>query len=95
MSDAERVRAGVSFRGHVQGVGFRYQTRACAQAAGVTGWVRNADDGSVELVAEGTEEVLLDFLAALRRSHVQRFIRSEQLSWTAATGQFSTFEIRP
>ena len=41
-------------RGHVQGVGFRYFVEQSAQGLGVRGWVRNVDDGSVEVYAVGT-----------------------------------------
>lgn len=46
-----RVRARV--RGRVQGVCYRVATRATARSLGLTGWVRNEDDGSVLLEAEG------------------------------------------
>lgn len=39
--------------GHVHGVGFRYATRHEAVRLGLRGWVRNIDDGKVEIVAEG------------------------------------------
>lgn len=50
------IRRHISFRGRVQGVGFRY--RACRAAAefGCTGWVRNEYDGSVSMEIQGTEE---------------------------------------
>ncbi len=50
------IRRHISFRGRVQGVGFRY--RACRAAAelGCTGWVRNEYDGSVSMEIHGTEE---------------------------------------
>jgi acylphosphatase len=43
-------------RGRVQGVFFRAEARAQAEALGVAGWIRNADDGSVEAVLEGEDE---------------------------------------
>jgi DNA ligase D-like protein (predicted 3'-phosphoesterase) len=61
---AVAVRATV--RGAVQGVGFRYTTVERARELGAVGWVRNADDGSVAVHAEGSEEAvagLLEFLA--------------------------------
>ncbi|HVO55220.1 MAG TPA: DNA polymerase ligase N-terminal domain-containing protein [Solirubrobacterales bacterium] len=54
-------------RGDVQGVGFRYETVERARGLGVLGWVRNEDDGSVRVHAEGREEdiaALLEFLGA-------------------------------
>lgn len=44
--------------GRVQGVGYRYNTQQIAQNLGVTGFVRNLSDGTVEIVAEGSDEQL-------------------------------------
>ena len=49
-----RIRAIVS--GRVQGVSFRAATRAEAHRLGVVGWVKNRDDGAVELEAEGPDD---------------------------------------
>lgn len=49
-----RIRAFVS--GRVQGVSYRAATRTEARRLGLVGWVRNRDDGSVELEAEGPED---------------------------------------
>lgn len=44
------------FYGEVQGVGFRYRASQAAKSLGLTGWVRNDFDGSVEMEMQGTEE---------------------------------------
>ena len=54
-------------RGRVQGVGFRYSAFREAGRLGLTGWVRNAADGAVEVWAEGPSETLGLFLAWLHR----------------------------
>ena len=53
--------------GRVQGVGFRYSTIMEAQRLGVSGWVRNASNGDVEVWAEGSPEKLAQFLSWLHR----------------------------
>lgn len=50
-------------RGRVQGVWFRASTQKEAERIGLTGWVKNCDDGSVEIHAEGDEESLERFMA--------------------------------
>jgi len=52
--------------GHVQGVGFRYFAMRAAQAAGVTGWVRNMWDGGVEIEVQGDKASILLFTDAIR-----------------------------
>jgi acylphosphatase len=52
--------------GRVQGVGYRYFVWRQADALGVGGYARNRADGSVEVVAEGSEAALADFEARLR-----------------------------
>ena len=55
----------VFVRGRVQGVGFRWWTRARALELGLGGYARNMPDGRVEVVAEGTDDVLRRLLALL------------------------------
>ncbi|MFC0309853.1 acylphosphatase [Gallibacterium trehalosifermentans] len=47
--------------GHVQGVGFRYFTWREALRLGLTGWVKNQPDGSVLVIAQGSEQQLMQF----------------------------------
>ncbi|MCL1813468.1 MAG: acylphosphatase [Treponema sp.] len=54
-------------RGRVQGVGFRYSTVREAHRLRISGWVRNASNGDVEVWAEGPPEKLAAFLGWLRK----------------------------
>ena len=67
--------------GSVQGVGFRFFAERAAREAGVTGWVRNRPDGTVETVVEGEETAVTRYLERLRRgpggSRVTRLIEEE------------------
>nr|MDO8111271.1 acylphosphatase [Candidatus Sigynarchaeota archaeon] len=51
--------------GEVQGVGFRWHTQRRAESLHLTGWVKNLDDGRVEVVAEGNKTDLEQLLAWL------------------------------
>ena len=53
-------------RGRVQGVGYRYFVLHEARTLGVTGFARNLPDGTVEVIAEGSEEALAGFEVRLR-----------------------------
>lgn len=64
MTDPVRMSAWV--HGRVQGVGFRWWTRAWALELGLVGFARNAADGRVEVVAEGDQASCDRLLAALR-----------------------------
>ena len=54
----EIVRRYVRFTGKVQGVNFRKTSMTQATKLGLTGWVRNVEDGSVEMEVQGEEEVI-------------------------------------
>ena len=51
----DRIRKHIFFYGDVQGVGFRYHAKYGAQGLGLTGWVKNCYDGSVEMEVQGWE----------------------------------------
>jgi len=53
--------------GRVQGVGFRYFTLQAAQKNSVSGWVKNLPDGSVEIIATGSDDRLKAFLHAVSK----------------------------
>ena len=76
----------VRYEGEVQGVGFRHVVRNLANALGATGGVENLNDGAVQLVAEGVEDVLKRLLLQIRTSRLGPHIASERIEWGAAQG---------
>ena len=87
----ERLHAMV--HGDVQGVGFRYFVQRKAQQLGLRGWVRNNEDGTVELVAEGGRPELEQLERAVKDGpRLARVERVETL-WSAATGGLDRFEL--
>jgi acylphosphatase len=67
---------GFTVTGRVQGVGFRASTVDAAQQCGVTGWVRNRDDGDVEGAAYGNPEQLAEFTAFLNHGPAPAAVES-------------------
>ena len=57
----------VRIEGGVQGVGYRYWAERVAGQLGLTGWVRNRRDGSVEALFAGPEDVVSNMVASCRR----------------------------
>jgi acylphosphatase len=91
-SDGQRLHANV--RGFVQGVGFRVYILRRARALGLTGWVANRPDGSVEVVAEGPLPELQELEAILRRGPGSATVDDVETERSAATGSFEGFQVR-
>ena len=70
------IRRHYLFYGRVQGVGFRFTTHQKAKNLGLTGWVCNLSDGSVEACIQG-EEKLIDYL--INELQHDRFIRIDSI----------------
>ena len=73
-------------KGRVQGVGFRYETQAKAQALRVGGYVRNRWDGSVEVVAQGVEGAVGELLTWLHRGPRVAHVERVQVTWQTPVG---------
>lgn len=78
--------------GKVQGVWFRAHTQREAEKLGLTGWVRNLPDGSVEVLACGNEAALVQLESWLRRGP-ERALVTEVTCVAAAFEEHSMFEI--
>lgn len=91
-SSHERLSARVV--GRVQGVYFRAFTRNQARRLGLHGWVRNDDDGSVYLEAEGPRAILDLLLATVRRGPSEARVIRVEVDWSEATGEYDGFGVR-
>jgi acylphosphatase len=80
--------------GRVQGVGFRYNTREMGQRLGLTGWVRNHPEGSVEVLAQGDSDVVSRFIEFLSEGPPGSRVISMEVTDTAADPQLSGFRVR-
>ena len=65
----------VFYEGRVQGVGFRFTVKQRAHGYDVVGWVRNLEDGRVELVCGGEREEVEAFLEAIAESELKSHIK--------------------
>ncbi|MDR0909720.1 MAG: acylphosphatase [Spirochaetaceae bacterium] len=84
-----------SVTGHVQGVGFRWQAINEAQRiGGITGWVRNCEDGSVEVWAEGKKPALERFIAWLEAGPGYGRVDNVHYTWCEASGKLKSFGVR-
>jgi acylphosphatase len=79
--------------GRVQGVGFRYSMSEEAERLGVTGWVRNRRDGTVEAVVDGAKDALDAILAWARRGPRGASVTDVEVE--EIHGSFERFEMRP
>ena len=87
------VRLTARVDGVVQAVGFRYWTVRQADELGLTGTVRNNTDGSVGIVAEGPQPVVLEFRRWLRWPEAPGKVENVDETVSRATGAFSNFRV--
>jgi acylphosphatase len=80
--------------GRVHGVGFRAFVETIARERGVTGWVRNdAEKGTVELVFQGTPDVLKECTLDLHRGSVLSKVDAVAVDWRTPKEQYTEFKI--
>jgi acylphosphatase len=90
----EVVRRRVVVRGEVQGVFFRDSTKKEAESRGVSGWVRNRDDGAVEAVFEGSAEAVEAMLEWCRSGPSRAEVEDMDVSLEADSDGLEGFEVR-
>ena len=89
-----RARAHVLLAGQVQGVGFRYATADEAERLGLTGWVRNLDNGQVEAVFEGEAAAVDAMLEWCQAGPPGSWVRDVKVRRDEPPEGFRRFEIR-
>ena len=87
------VRARILITGLVQGVFFRREITDLARNLGVTGWVRNIPDGSVEVICEGDKDKLDRVIQFCRVGPSGARVRSVDVDWFDFRGEFRGFRI--
>ena len=88
-----QARVHLMISGRVQGVGFRHCCVQVARQYGLRGWVRNSDDGCVEVMAEGEEASLEPFVRWCRRGPPSASVLACRESYAKPTGEFDAFEV--
>lgn len=83
----------VFYEGRVQGVGFRYAVKQIARGYEVVGWVRNLEDGRVELQCGGARAEVEDFLQAIAESELKAHIKAAAVAPIALLAGVRGFEI--
>lgn len=92
--DSSHRRLHAIVHGLVQGVNFRAFTRRKAIEEGLTGWVRNLHDGTVETIAEGAPEALEAFEEFLHIGSPSASVSHVTTEWIDAINEFTDFHIR-
>jgi acylphosphatase len=95
MAENKQARLHAIVEGEVQGVGFRYFVVERANTLGLTGWVRNRWDDTVEVTAEGEQEALNKLLLHLQKGPSAAYVSGVKQEWQEPTGEFKRFGILP
>jgi len=93
LSDVRQVRAVVRVYGYVQRVGYRFIVQDLARRMGVKGFVKNLPDGSVEIVAEASKEIVDKFVDAVRIKESPVDVARLDAVYAKATGEYDHFSL--
>jgi acylphosphatase len=92
-NDNQKKRIRLVVYGLVQGVFFRAHTRDVAVKLGVKGIVRNLYDGTVEIIAEGTEQQLIELIGFAKKGPPSARVYDVDIQWEVFKGEFNNFTI--
>jgi len=89
----EQKAARINVSGVVQGVGFRFFVKHSADKFGVTGYVRNLYDGSVEALAEGESSAVNGFIEEVKIGPLYSHVSAAKIEQLKYTGDYNNFRI--
>jgi len=87
------LKAHILVQGLVQGVGFRWFVRMEAERIGLTGTVKNLNNGSVEIWTEGKKEEIEALVTRLQAGNGSSMIDNKSIQWLNCEHQWSDFSI--
>ena len=83
----------IMVRGRVTGVFFRAATQREAKRLGITGWVRNRNDASVEILAEGEEDSIKEIVSWAHHGPSAARVENVDVRYRSYSGEYSDFRI--
>ena len=89
----DKVNARVIISGRVQGVCFRMETKQAAERLGVSGWVKNLADGTVEALFEGKKSGVDAVLSWCEKGPPMSVVTNMDIEWGNYSGRFKRFDI--
>lgn len=88
-----KIRGHIVVKGKVQGVYFRQNAQRICSEHGVTGWVRNVEDGSVEAILEGDKSSVEDAISWFNVGPPNAHVEKIDLKYGRYSGEFQDFKI--
>ena len=86
------MQARIYISGLVQGIGFRYFAKSNARRLKLNGWVKNTDDGKVEVLAQGAKEAIEKLAKLCEKGPFLAEVKSVQVEWEKEEEQFADFK---
>lgn len=84
----------IKIYGLVQGVNFRYYVLRQAELLNLKGYVKNNQDGTVEIATEGKESDIKKLIELVKSGSPSALVENVEVNWKDASGKFSEFEIQ-
>lgn len=88
------MKAEIIVQGVVQGVGYRFFAMNQARLYDLKGYVRNMDDGTVEVVAEGDKGIIKDFIGHLKIGPVSAHVTGVKVKWSEQEQGYTEFRLQ-